>query len=68
MSDPGRSLGGMTGVGRSLEQINAEIRELWAAGPLSPECEARYRRLVVEYAAAVRAEQAAVRAEQQLAA
>ncbi|MFB7548613.1 hypothetical protein [Streptomyces sp. NPDC056154] len=35
--------------------VNADIRALWAAGPLSPE-EAEYQRLLVEWEAAVRAD------------
>jgi hypothetical protein len=44
---------------RSAEVVNAEIRQLWAAGQLRPEDVDRYRRLVVEWAEAVRAEQPA---------
>lgn len=42
---------------RSAELVNAEIRELWAAGSLAAEDRDRYHRLVVEWAEAVRAEQ-----------
>ncbi|MGW4505668.1 hypothetical protein ACWENO_13615 [Streptomyces sp. NPDC004436] len=42
---------------RSAEVVNAEIRQLWAAGTLAPEDVDRYHRLVVEWAEAVRAEQ-----------
>ncbi|MFE3326915.1 hypothetical protein [Streptomyces sp. NPDC059176] len=56
----------MTGVGRSAEQVNDEIRALWAGGQLAAEDVDRYRALLVEWAAAVRAERAA--GEQQLAA
>ncbi|MFE4334943.1 hypothetical protein ACFRQM_37720 [Streptomyces sp. NPDC056831] len=41
---------------RSPTAVNADIRALWAAGPLSPEGEGRYRELLVEWAAAVRAD------------
>lgn len=41
---------------RSPAAVNADIRALWAAGPLSPEGEARYRELLVEWSAAVRAD------------
>ncbi|MFF1499780.1 hypothetical protein ACFVZR_07850 [Streptomyces sp. NPDC058316] len=40
---------------RSPAAVNADIRALWAAGPLSPEGEAVYQRLLVEWEAAVRA-------------
>ncbi|MGW3321172.1 hypothetical protein [Streptomyces virginiae] len=42
---------------RSAEVVNAEIRELWAGGILTSEDRDRYYRLIVEWAAAVRAEQ-----------
>ncbi|GGT54753.1 hypothetical protein P6B95_09140 [Streptomyces atratus] len=41
---------------RSPAAVNADIRALWAAGPLSPEGEAEYQRLLVEWEAAVRAD------------
>ncbi|WP_406417428.1 hypothetical protein OH809_35385 [Streptomyces sp. NBC_00873] len=41
---------------RSPVAVNADIRALWAAGPLSPEGEAEYQRLLVEWEAAVRAD------------
>lgn len=40
---------------RSAEEINAEIRELWADGTLTDPV--RYHQLIVEWAEAVRAEQ-----------
>lgn len=51
----------MTGVGRSADEINAEIRALWPAGAEQPADVEAYRRLLVEWAAATRAE----RSEQQ---
>lgn len=42
---------------RSAEIVNEEIRRLWAGGMLTPEDRDRYHRLIVEWAAAVRAEQ-----------
>ncbi|WP_327738482.1 hypothetical protein OG749_36475 [Streptomyces nojiriensis] len=42
---------------RSAELVNEEIRRLWAGGVLASEDRDRYYRLVVEWAAAVRAEQ-----------
>ncbi|MCX4801805.1 hypothetical protein OG594_09090 [Streptomyces sp. NBC_01214] len=42
---------------RSAEQVNEEIRRLWAGGMLASEDVDRYHRLIVEWAAAVRAEQ-----------
>ncbi|WP_338676401.1 hypothetical protein V1460_28060 [Streptomyces sp. SCSIO 30461] len=56
----------MTGAGRSADQINQEIRALWAGGQLAVEDEVRYQCLVVEWAAAERSERA--RGEQELAA
>ncbi|MFI6728531.1 hypothetical protein NRF20_09400 [Streptomyces sp. R-74717] len=41
---------------RSPAEVNVDIRALWAAGPLSPEGEAEYQRLLVEWEAAVRAD------------
>ncbi|MFB6873783.1 hypothetical protein [Streptomyces sp. NPDC056323] len=41
---------------RSPAAVNADIRALWAAGPLLPEGEAEYQRLLVEWEAAVRAD------------
>ncbi|MCX5158059.1 hypothetical protein OOK39_01925 [Streptomyces sp. NBC_00264] len=41
---------------RSPAAVNADIRALWAAGPLSPEGEAEYQQLLVEWEAAVRAD------------
>lgn len=41
---------------RSAEVVNAEIRALWAGGQLRPEDLDHYRRLVVEWAEAVRVE------------
>ncbi|MFC9618691.1 hypothetical protein ACFTXM_01365 [Streptomyces sp. NPDC056930] len=41
---------------RSPAAVNADIRALWAAGPLSPEGETEYQRLLVEWEAAVRAD------------
>lgn len=51
---------------RSAAVVNAEIRALWASGQLAAEDVQRYHALLVEWAAAVRAERAA--AVQQLAA
>ncbi|MFE9844651.1 hypothetical protein [Streptomyces goshikiensis] len=42
---------------RSAEVVNAEIRRLWVGGVLEPGDRERYLALVVEWAAAVRAEQ-----------
>lgn len=41
---------------RSPAAVNADIRALWGCGALSPEGEARYRELLVEWAAAIRAD------------
>ncbi|MFD4947841.1 hypothetical protein ACFVYE_04365 [Streptomyces sp. NPDC058239] len=41
---------------RSPAAVNADIRALWAAGPLSPAGEAEYQRLLVEWEAAVRSD------------
>jgi hypothetical protein len=41
---------------RSAAVVNAEIRRLWERAPLSPGDVALYRELVVEWAAAARAE------------
>ncbi|MEU6017419.1 hypothetical protein ABZ826_26250 [Streptomyces sp. NPDC047515] len=41
---------------RSPAAVNADIRALWACGALSPEGEAEYQRLLVEWEAAVRAD------------
>lgn len=47
----------MTGVGRTPEQINREIRALWPPGAVEPTCREAYQRLLVEWAEAMRAEQ-----------
>jgi hypothetical protein len=54
----------MTGVGRTADELNAAIRALWPVGAEQPTDLAEYQRLLVEWAAASRAE----RGEQQLAA
>ncbi|MCX4786445.1 hypothetical protein OG369_09705 [Streptomyces sp. NBC_01221] len=41
---------------RSPAAVNADIRALWASGPLPAEGEAEYQRLLVEWEAAVRAD------------
>lgn len=54
----------MTGVGHTADEINQLIRALWPAGAEQPTDVEAYQRLLVEWAAATRAE----RGEQQLAA
>lgn len=46
----------MTGVGRSTDHINQEIRGLWPPGAVEPTDRDRYDRLVMEWAAAKKAE------------
>lgn len=55
-----------SGVGRSADQINAEIRALWPPGAGVPLDRDAYQRLLVEWARAVEAERQA--SEQELAA
>ncbi|MFC5802831.1 hypothetical protein [Streptomyces formicae] len=55
-----------SGVGRSADQINEEIRRLWATGVLAVEDRGRYHALLVEWAAAKETERR--QAGQQLAA
>lgn len=55
-----------SGVGRSADQVNAEIRALWPPGAVAPTDRNRYDRLVMEWAAAKEAER--VLGQQELAA
>jgi hypothetical protein len=54
----------MTGVGRTADEVNERIRALWPAGAEQPTDVETYQRLLLEWAAATRAE----REHQQLAA
>lgn len=54
-----------SGVGRSADQVNVEIRALWPPGVDVPLDRDRYHALLVEWARAVEAER---QEEQQLAA
>ncbi|MFE0039460.1 hypothetical protein [Streptomyces sp. NPDC059015] len=48
-----------SGVGRSADQVNAEIRRLWVGGQLAVEDRGRYHALLVERARAVERERQA---------